>query len=173
MTNKLRISTLAVMTAAAMAIAPAAARAVSVTLTPASLAFGSQTVGTTSAPQTTTLKATCDGSFIVCILVGQNYSPTIAVTTGFTQANDCPPTLNTLNNPTCTITLRFAPGSAGPFSGLLTTGTGGPTAALTGTGVTQPGVGTGTAVGQPTKCKKKKGRSAETAKKKRCKKKKK
>jgi hypothetical protein len=76
------------------------------TLTPASLAFGSQLVGTTSASQSSTLKNTGTAAMTVSgiALAGANAGD-------FQQTNDCPPSLAV--NATCTITVTFSPTAPG------------------------------------------------------------
>jgi hypothetical protein len=132
----LRLAALTALAAGALALAPAAANA-DVTLTPSNLSF-SQPVGTASAPKAATLTLTCDG----CDPEGpltDSFDPVITVTpAAFTQTNDCPTTLLAsflLSKVSCTINVAFAASAVGTVSGTLTTGPGGPTASLTGTGV--------------------------------------
>ena len=109
-----------------------------VTLTPASLAFGSQTVGATSAAQTSTLRNTGGAPVTVSSigLTGANPSD-------FTQTNDCPSSLAA--NATCTITARFAPTTTGARAANVSVTDSAPgsphTVALSGTGVTGGGGG--------------------------------
>jgi hypothetical protein len=79
-----------------------------VTLTPSSLEFGSQRVGTTSASQTTTLKnvGTAD------LTIGS-----IAAGGDFAQTNGCPATL--APGATCAISVTFAPTAAGSRTGTV------------------------------------------------------
>jgi Abnormal spindle-like microcephaly-assoc'd, ASPM-SPD-2-Hydin len=77
-----------------------------VTLTPTSLAFGSQLVGTTSASQTSTLKNTGTAALTIT-----GIGLTGANTADFGQTNDCPASL--VVNATCTITVTFSPTAAG------------------------------------------------------------
>jgi len=98
-----------------------------VTLTPTSLTFGTQTVGTTSASQPVTL--TNGGSTALTIT-------SIATTANFIQSNNCGGGL--LAGASCTISVSFKPGKSGTLTGTLTvsdSATGSPqTASLTGTG---------------------------------------
>ncbi|TMC29292.1 MAG: choice-of-anchor D domain-containing protein, partial [Chloroflexi bacterium] len=83
----------------------------SVTLTPASLAFGSLAIGSTSAPQTSTLQNTGTAPLTVSgiALTGTNPGD-------FTQANDCPASLAV--SATCTITVSFKPTATGSRSAI-------------------------------------------------------
>ena len=84
-----------------------------VTLTPTSLTFASQVVGTTSAAQTSTLKNTGTAALTITSvgLAGANPGD-------FTQSNDCPASLAA--NATCTITVTFSPTAAGGRAGSVT-----------------------------------------------------
>jgi hypothetical protein len=79
-----------------------------VSLTPSALAFGTQVIGTMSAPQSATLANT--GSITVNIA-------NISVSGAFSQTNDCPSSLPTGAN--CQIKVRFEPSTKGPASGNL------------------------------------------------------
>jgi phospholipase C len=82
---------------------------VGVLLSPARLAFGTQTVGTTSAPKTVTIT----NENTTAILVG---APT--VTDAFkVSANDCPATLGP--GKSCTFQIEFVPNETGLTSGTL------------------------------------------------------
>ena len=83
-------------------------------LTPPSLAFGNQTVGTPSAPQAVTVTNTTDTAItITTIILDLGLNPG-----DFAQTNNCPPTLEAGAN--CEITIIFTPGGVGPKSaGLL------------------------------------------------------
>jgi hypothetical protein len=99
-----------------------------VSLSPASLTFASQVVGTTSAPQTATLTNTGGGSLsISSIGAGQP----------FFQTNNCPTILTGGSN--CTVNVTFAPASSGPANGKVTVAdnaSGNPhTVSLSGSGV--------------------------------------
>jgi phospholipase C len=78
-----------------------------VVLNPASLAFGSQTVGTTSAPQTVTIT----NQNVTTIVMGD-----ISATDDFiVSANNCPATLGPGKG--CTIQIEFAPDETGTATG--------------------------------------------------------
>ena len=65
----------------------------------------------------------------------------IGVPSDYAQTNNCPPTLSASYRGQlqgCIIDVTFAPTSTGPKRGTLSTGPGGPTATLTGNGVTTP-----------------------------------
>ncbi len=79
------------------------------TLTPASLTFSSQQVGTSSATQVATL--TNGGSGMLTIA-------SIQVTGDYTQANNCPAQLP--GSSSCTINVTFSPTVAGARAGTLT-----------------------------------------------------
>jgi hypothetical protein len=79
-----------------------------VTLSPASMKFPLQLVGTTSSAQTATLTNT--GTVAVNI-------STIAATGAFTQTNNCPSSLPVSSS--CQIQVEFAPVSKGPATGAL------------------------------------------------------
>jgi hypothetical protein len=100
---------------------------VTVTLTPPSLKFSTQLVGTTSPPQTATLTNT--GSVAVNI-------SNISTTGAFTETNNCPSSLPVSGS--CQIKAEFAPKTRGPAAGQLAVtddAQGSPqTVALSGTG---------------------------------------
>ncbi len=79
-----------------------------VTLTPSSLDFGPQRVGTTSASQTTILKNVGTADLTI---------DSIAAGGDFAQTNDCPATL--APDATCTISVTFAPTAAGSRTGIV------------------------------------------------------
>jgi hypothetical protein len=114
------------------------------TVNPGSVDFGNRQVGTTSPPQTHELRVICDAPPLVCFLIalagGGPFTPSVSVTGDFAQTNDCTQTLfeSSLDGQTCTINTTFTPTSPGPKEGILSTGPDGPTATLTGTGVTAP-----------------------------------
>src|SRR6202035_1710782 len=97
------------------------------TASPASLAFGNQTVGSTSAAQTVTVH----NPNAAAVSVSQ-----LAVSGPFTQTNTCGASIAA--NGSCTVSLSFAPTAAGSASGSLTVASnaaGSPlTVALSGTG---------------------------------------
>ena len=84
-----------------------AAPAAAVTLSPASLAFGNQTVGTTSAQKTISL--TNSGSAALGI------SSIVTTGSGFTSTHNCATSLAAMAS--CTINVTFAPGSRGRLHG--------------------------------------------------------
>jgi hypothetical protein len=80
-----------------------------VVLTPTHLAFGSQTVGTTSAPQTVTIT----NRNTATIVVG-----TVNATDDYiVAANNCSATLGP--GQSCTVQIKFAPDETGPSPGTL------------------------------------------------------
>jgi hypothetical protein len=82
------------------------------TLTPTSLSFGGQTVGTTSPAQTATLRnsGTAPMTISSVVMTGTNAAD-------FAQLNDCPLSPATLAvNATCTISVTFTPGATGARS---------------------------------------------------------
>jgi hypothetical protein len=93
--------------------------------------FGDRQVGTTSPAQ----------RFALGVFRNDSFNPRISVSGDYAQTNNCPPTLSAGAPPElqgCLINVTFAPTGTGPKHGTLSTGPGGPTAALTGTGVTTP-----------------------------------
>jgi hypothetical protein len=108
-------------------------------LTPTSADYGNRQVATTSPAQAFTLRVRCTFLFGGCFQ-NDSFSPSISVSGEYGQTNNCPATLQGLNQEgqTCTINVTFTPTSTGPKEGTLSTGSGGPTAALTGNGVTTP-----------------------------------
>jgi hypothetical protein len=99
-----------------------------VTLTPPSLTYPNQVIGTTSAPQTATLTNTGNQPITIS---------SIAATVPFSQTNNCPSTLPVNSN--CQIQVVFTPTKLGPAKGMLSVtdnAVGSPqTVALSGTGV--------------------------------------
>lgn len=110
-------------------------------LTPTNLTFGNQTIGTTSTAQSVTLTNT--GTVALTItgisMVGTNPGD-------FVQTSTCPLSPNTLAvKATCTISITFTPGAAGPRSAnvnISDNAAGSPqSVTLSGTGVTHtPGI---------------------------------
>lgn len=100
---------------------------VTLSVTPATLAYGNQLIGTVSAAQSISVSNT--GSLNVSI-------GGISASGEFAQSNNCPASL--ASGATCTIAVTFAPQSTGAKSGAVTindNATGGPhTVALSGTG---------------------------------------
>jgi len=143
-------------TAALVAI-PVTSASADRTLSPGSVDFGNREVGTTSPPQTHQLRVFCDAPPLVCFLIalagGDPFTPAVSVTGGdFAQTNDCIATLfgASLEGQSCIINTTFTPASPGPKEGTLNTGLDGPTALLTGTGVTTPTPPTPPEPGPPT-----------------------
>ena len=119
-----------------------------VSLSPTSLTFASQTVGTTSAPQTATLTNTGKKSVTITsiTITGTNKGD-------FAETNTCGTTLAV--GASCTISVTFTPTATGTRSGTLSVSddaVGSPqTASLTGTGAGGPDP-LGTATGTPVTC---------------------
>jgi uncharacterized repeat protein (TIGR03803 family) len=80
-----------------------------VTLSPASLAFGNQLVGTTSVAQNVVLT----NGLLSTLTIGS-----VSVTGDFAQANNCGSML--VGGASCTIMVSFVPSQIGPQSGMLT-----------------------------------------------------
>ena len=79
-------------------------------ITPANLAFGNQTVGTTSAPQAVTVVNTTDTAItITTIILDLGLNPG-----DFAQTNNCPTTIESGAN--CQVTITFTPNGVGPKS---------------------------------------------------------
>jgi hypothetical protein len=129
-------ASIAVVLSAATAASAGAAR--ELTLTPTAGDLGSVKLGDNSAPQFLKLS-------ISCAPPPCNESFTAAPSTGsseFPVLNLCemPLTTNQFGfflNLHCYIVVSFAPAAEGPRSAILSTGDGGPTATLTGTGVAE------------------------------------
>jgi phospholipase C len=111
-----------------IALSASAAATTTITLSPTSLTFGQQAVGTVSPGQKITLTNT--GTSVVKI-------SSITVTAQFTLAQNCGSALKV--GASCTLTVSFTPTSTGNITGKVTVtdnATGSPqTAALTGTGI--------------------------------------
>ena len=120
----------------AIAASPAAA---SRSLNPDSFSFGDQRVGATSAPTSTVLTVRCNNTTMGNCVSVDNFAPSASTTGDFAQTSNCPPLLVGSTPPgapvTCTINVTFSPTGTGQRTGVLSTGPGGPTAFLTGTGV--------------------------------------
>jgi hypothetical protein len=126
----------AVLAVSALGIAAPTASAAS--LTPASHDFGDQPVGTTGAPYTFILSASCtvEATADPALCGGsQPVTPAVSSTGDFTQTNNCPLTLRPVV--TCTINVIFTPRAAGFRTGTLTAASG-VTSSLSGTGVAVP-----------------------------------
>ncbi len=97
-----------------------------ITLAPNNLTFGTQSLGSTSAPQTVTLSNTGNQKLLFVISAGTN----------FTQTNDCGSSV--APGASCSINVSFSPTAHGNITGTLTvkdTAAGSPqTVALAGTG---------------------------------------
>ena len=78
-------------------------------LSPTSLSFGAQLVGTTSGSKTVKLTANSPGPLAISL---------ISVSAGFTQTNNCPASLNPGSS--CNISIIFQPATAGATTGVLT-----------------------------------------------------
>jgi len=100
----------------------------SVQVSPGSLTFGSQTVGTSSAAQAVTLTNTGEGAIAISA---------VSVAADFAQTNNCPASLGAGSN--CSYQVVFTPTAAGSRTGTLsittTASTTPQTVSLTGTGV--------------------------------------
>ncbi len=103
-----------------------------ISVTPSSLSFGDQIVGTTSKPQTVTFTNGTASSISI-----SSITTTLA---DFPQNNNCGSSLGAGSS--CQITLTFTPSSAGSKTGTLTVNdsAGTQTAALSGKGVTVTGI---------------------------------
>ena len=103
-------------------------RTYTVTLTPSTLTYSKQIIGTTSAPQTATLTNTGNQPITIS---------SIAATAPFSQTNNCPSTLPVGSN--CQIQVVFTPTKLGTAKGTLSVtddAQGSPqTVALSGTGI--------------------------------------
>jgi hypothetical protein len=127
------------LTAALLAATAGSAHATR-TISPTSVEFGDRQVGTTSPAQAFTLRVRCTQTLQGCN-IQDTFNPSISVTGDFSQTNNCPIQMTGLPNTpgtSCTINVTFTPTSTGSKDGILSTGAGGPTAALHGTGVTTP-----------------------------------
>jgi hypothetical protein len=87
-----------------------------VTLTPSTLGFGSQLVGTTSGTQTSTLRNSGSAPLTIASIGMAGANPG-----DFAQTNDCPVAPLTLAaGATCTLTVSFSPSASGSRSASLT-----------------------------------------------------
>jgi hypothetical protein len=116
------------LTGTGLATAPAA------TLSPTSLAFGSQQVGTTTVAQTTTLTNTGTGPLTITAIALAGTNPG-----DYAQTNTCPISPSTLAaNASCTVSVTFSPAASGSRTASVTVtdnATGSPhTVSLIGTG---------------------------------------
>jgi hypothetical protein len=151
-----------------LALIPAAADA-EVTVSPTSLTFGGQQVGTASPTQPATVTVSCGPT-----CVGQDaFFPNISAPPPFTQTNNCATMVVLQFEPdeSCTINVGFSPTAPGVIPGTLTTGAPGATVSLSGTGIAAPAPAP-PASPPAKKCKKKKkGKKGTAAAKGKCKKK--
>lgn len=153
--------------------ASAAGAATVLTITPTSANFGNVKVGNNSAPKGFTLTLDCTITVISC---SATFDPSVTASGDFAALSGCPATMTASHGlfsegaESCFIAASFIPAAAGARSGVLSTGTGGPTATLSGTGVVDPVVPTQATLG---KCKKGGKKKSASAAKKKCKKKKK
>jgi hypothetical protein len=136
------------LTAVVLAATAGSAHAIR-TITPTSVDYGNRQLGTSGPAQAFTLKVRCTlVIFPTTKCLQDTFSPSISTSGQFAQTNNCPATLTglatkpgvdpELGAQTCTINVTFTPTSTGPIPGTLSTGSGGPTAALSGNGVTFP-----------------------------------
>jgi hypothetical protein len=99
--------------------------------------FGDRQLGTTSPAQGFALGVFC----LPNAACNETLNPRIGVSGDYAQTNNCPPTLSATGPGQvqgCVITVTFTPTGTGPKNGTLSTGAGGPTVALSGSGVTTP-----------------------------------
>jgi hypothetical protein len=169
--RSIRKLTLIGVVSAVVALVPAASASAATTVSPSTVDFGTVPVGQQSVSQVVTLTQSCDLGDIGCLtgLAQSAFTPVLGTTSGFTQLNNCPPSLLTTlvgGSTSCTIDVSFIPVVGGTINGLLNTGSGGPTVALRGSGAVASAPAT---TGKRKKCKKKHRRAASAAKKK-CKK---
>jgi Abnormal spindle-like microcephaly-assoc'd, ASPM-SPD-2-Hydin/Putative Ig domain len=122
----------ALLTAAAFAV-PAAAAAPAVTLTPASLTYADQAIGSTSAAQSVTVTNTGDASLFINSAATRGADPL-----DFTEVNDGCSGLTLAPGTNCSVSITFSPTASGTRSGSLivtdNAANSPQTAALTGTG---------------------------------------
>jgi hypothetical protein len=145
-------------------LASTAGSAGAATLAPTSANFGTQAVGTVSAPRSFTLTPE-----LLDLLTLR-----VSTTGDYIQTNNCPAVLQLLSGP-CTINVRFAPTASGTRRGTLSTTTllvGGPSASLSGVGSGSGSLRTAGSCKRKRKKKAKKGAVAAKKKSKKCSKKK-
>jgi hypothetical protein len=109
-------------------------------LTPSTLDYGSQQVGTVSTPATFTVRVTCAPGVVDCN-ADDPFTPTIGISGEFAIQNNTCTTLmpgNTMEGTTCTFDALFIPLSPGVKTGTITTGRLSAMASLTGLGVAPP-----------------------------------
>jgi parallel beta-helix repeat protein len=106
---------------------------VSAGISPSSLPFSSQVIGTTSSPQTATVTSTGTGCF--------QFAGT-QITGDFAQGSNCP-TLGVPGGTSCAYSIAFTPAASGPRTGILTVNGSNGTSllvSLSGTGLTPAAV---------------------------------
>jgi hypothetical protein len=183
-TSRRGIRMLILSAATAGLFALGAASAGAATVDPSALDFGSQQVGTTSVPHPVTLTAPCSTPLVASLCttsVLDTYGVNLTTAGDFGGTTDCPAQLTPVTTQfvSCTIELVFHPSGGGVRTGVLNTGTDvsglvpGPTVALSGTGVPTTEDGIASTEPRRKKCKRhrKHHRSALSAKKRKCKKK--
>lgn len=125
--------TAALLAAAGAFAAPAAATAPAVTLTPASLTFADQAIGTTSTAQSVTVTNGGDASLFINSAATRGADPL-----DFTQVDDGCSGMTLAPGTSCSVSITFSPTASGTRSGtfILTDNAGNSpqTASLTGTG---------------------------------------
>lgn len=135
----MRLSTLSsVMAVSLLAVGvlapPAGAAAPAVTLTPASLTFADQAIGTTSAAQSVTVTNSGDAGLFINSAVTRGADPL-----DFTQVDDGCSGLTLAPGTSCSVSITFSPTASGTRSGTFIVtdnpGNSPQTAPLTGTGV--------------------------------------
>jgi hypothetical protein len=165
--SSIRVLALTGAATALIVLLPGSAGAAALT-NPTSLNFGSQPVGTTSAPQAVTVTAPCSVYIApTCLTFATDGLTVNLATTGdfAIPSSNCPATLvpGGLDSAvSCSLAVAFKPTAAGTRTGTLSTGTqglvptAGPTVALTGTGTASTSTsGAGTTITpQRKKCKK-------------------
>ena len=111
----------------------------SASLTPSSLTFGSQQVGTTSAAQTLTLTNTGQYSMTCCSIL---FRATSLNPGDYAESNNCPQSGTLAPGASCTISVKFTPTASGTRTATVevddSAGTSPQTADLTGTGSPRP-----------------------------------
>ncbi|HEY0973852.1 MAG TPA: choice-of-anchor D domain-containing protein [Solimonas sp.] len=105
-----------------------------ITISPSPAAFGSQTVGTSSAPQTVTIRNSGSANLILGTVMRTGAD--------FSLSNDLCSSAVLAPDASCTLQVRFSPTAAGARSGSLTVSSNAPgtphSVALSGTGVAAP-----------------------------------
>ncbi len=174
MPRSIRMLALVGMATAMIAVVPASSSAdpIPPTANPPNVDFGTLPVGTQSLPVPVTLTETCTSLNCITSILPDTFSPVIGATTGFTQTGNCPTSLlAVLGIPqSCVVDVSFVPNAVGKITGLLSTGTGGPTVQLSGGGSAPPSASGQKARKRKRKCKRNHHRSVASAAKKKCKK---